>query len=84
MAKTKALYILGACFLTASAAILSLVALGTENWVESDAELVQVTDELSSINYGLFAGVLEQNYGSKTYYKLQSKLCARIFVMVVL
>lgn len=73
MAKTKAPYILGACFLTASAAILTLVALGTENWVESDAELVSVSDELSYINYGLFVGVLEQNYGSKTYYKLQSK-----------
>lgn len=73
MAKTKAEYILGACFLTATAAILALVALGTEYWVQADAELTGVTDELSSINYGLFYGVLEQNYGSKTYYKLQSK-----------
>lgn len=76
MAKTKAQYILGACFFTAAAAILTLVALGTQYWVQGDAEILtsNSNNELSSINYGLFSGVLEQNLGSKTYYKLESKL----------
>lgn len=72
MAKTKAQYILGACFLTASAAILTLVALGTENWVQSDVEYTGY-NEIISVHYGLFFGVLKQQIGGETYFKLQSK-----------
>lgn len=74
MAKTKVQYILGACFLSGSAAILTLVSLGTQNWVQSDAELTSTgNNELSEINYGLFSGLYKQNYGVQSYYKLESK-----------
>lgn len=75
MAKTKVQYILGACFLSGAAAVLTLVSLGTQNWVQSDAELISTgSNELSYINYGLFSGLLELNYGTHSYYKLDSKL----------
>lgn len=75
MAKTKVQFILGACFLSGAAAVLTLVSLGTQNWVQADAELISTnTNELSYINYGLFSGLLEQNYGTHSYYKLDSKL----------
>lgn len=74
MAKTKRGYILAACLLSGAGAVLNLVSLGTQNWVQSKAELLVLgSNELTYINYGLFTGVLEQNYGSRTYYELESE-----------
>lgn len=74
MVKTKREYVLATCFLSGIGAILSLVSIGTQDWVTAKAELLSSpSDELSVVNYGLFSGVFEQNFGGRTYYKLESK-----------
>lgn len=76
MVRTKRGFILATCVLSGLGAILNLVALGTQQWVVSDGEFTldqSVNDGPSYINYGLFSGVLEQNFGGTTVYELQSK-----------
>lgn len=76
MVRSKREFILATCFLSGIGAILNLVALGTQQWVVSDGEFTlesQVSDAPSYINYGLFTGVLEQNYGTIAVFELESK-----------
>lgn len=76
MVRSKREFILATCFLSGIGAILNLVAIGTQQWVASDGEFIfdgANSESPSYINYGLFSGVLEQNYGGTNVYELQSK-----------
>lgn len=65
MAKTKREYILATCFISGAAAILSLVSLGTQNWVVADGPwTVADLTGTNTIHYGLFEGTFRQQLAS--------------------
>lgn len=72
MAKTKRELLIASFVLTGIAVTLQLVALGTEQWIVSEARISgDHSEQPSEIRYGLFSGILKLNIGgSSTTYDL--------------
>ncbi|XP_063926646.1 uncharacterized protein LOC135140151 [Zophobas morio] len=77
MAKTKREYVLASCFLSGAAAIISFVALGTQEWVTSDVanDIDGNVNPNEYVKIGLFGGVFHQETGTYATFEL-STVCA--------
>ena len=75
MAKTKREYVLASCFLSGAAAIISFVALGTQEWVTSDVanDIDGNVNPNEYVKIGLFGGVFHQETGVYVTFELSSK-----------
>lgn len=60
MTKTKRQFVLGACFLSGAAAIISFISLGTQEWVVSGTNTGNQTNPGGDLNFGLFGGSFRQ------------------------
>lgn len=76
MRKARRELILLSFILTSIAVTLEIVALGTEEWVVSDARFsMQTGTKPSSIKYGLFKGIFKYDLGGfPTAYEISSTL----------
>ncbi|KAK5644555.1 hypothetical protein RI129_005855 [Pyrocoelia pectoralis] len=77
MVKTKRAYVLATSFTSAAAALLSIVSLSTDQWVNANGRFIyeSTSDELSEISYGLFTGTLIQRLGGSNVIPLYGCTC---------
>ena len=79
MARTKRELIFVTFFTSGIAVVLSLVALGTNEWIYGSLEMINEPMLTSYVNYGLFRGVFTRSVSTVINHSIISKYFQALF-----